>query len=91
VSTIIAPGPGNGPWHILALSRDPDDPVWLLAAVALSEDIRPATLDAAGRYTDWREACAWTAQRLGQAAELTPARDALVWFIRPRRETGRPR
>jgi hypothetical protein len=47
-----SPPGGNGPWRLVVLDRDPDDPKWLLAAVALPQDVRFAALDPAGRYTD---------------------------------------
>jgi hypothetical protein len=49
----IIPACGNGPWRILVLDRNPQDPKWLIATVALPTDIRPAQLNSAGRYTDW--------------------------------------
>ena len=87
---LILPGmPGNGPWQILLLDRDPQDAHWLIATVALADDIRVATLDAVGRYQDWPQVTAWTAARLGLPIELTPVHDPLVWTIRrPRNPEG---
>ena len=69
------------PWRILLLDRDPADPKWLLATVALSSDIRPAVLDAAGRYTGWAEVTAWVHAQLGHAVALVPVCDALAWRV----------
>jgi hypothetical protein len=72
----------NGPWRVLLLDRDPEDPRWLLATVTLSADVRPASLDAAGRYTDWTEVVAWVHASAGRPVELTPVPDALAWHVR---------
>jgi hypothetical protein len=61
------------PWRILVLDRDPADPKWLLATVAIAGDVRPAVLDAAGRHADWAEVTAWVKETLGQDVALVPA------------------
>lgn len=33
----------RGPWSILVLDRNPDDPMWALAFIAIPGDIRPAS------------------------------------------------
>jgi hypothetical protein len=69
------------PWRILVLDRDPADPKWLLATVAIAGDVRPAVLDAAGRHADWAEVTAWVKETLGQDVALVPAHDALAWRV----------
>jgi hypothetical protein len=83
----IIPAP-VGPWRLLVLDKDPDDPRWLIATIALPEDVRPARLDMTGRYTDWLEVTAWVAARLDQTIGLAPMNDALAWIIRPARPRG---
>lgn len=79
---------GNGPWRVLILDRDPGDPRWLLATVALSADVRPAILDGAGRYTDWADVTLWVQRSLGRPVALVPVHDALAWRAD---EGGQPR
>lgn len=77
----------GGPWRILILDRDPEDPKWLFVTVSIPSDVRPAVLDAAGHYQDWPEITAWVQAMLAGAAELTPVYDALAWTaaeLRPR-------
>ena len=31
----------NGPWRVLILDRDPDDPKWIVATVVELADVRP--------------------------------------------------
>ena len=69
----------TGPWRVLILDRDPDDPRWLLATVTLPSDVRPTVPDSAGRFTDWPEVAAWVRGQLGQEAVLVPVCDALAW------------
>jgi len=83
VTTIIQPP--QTLWRALALSRDPEDPLWAILHVAMPGDIRPATIDAAGRYADWPETTEWVHARLGQPVELTPMFDPLLWVIRAKR------
>jgi hypothetical protein len=73
---------------VLVLDRDPEDPKWLLATVSLSVDIRPAVLDAAGRYTGWAEVTEWAAAMVGRHVALVPVLDALAWRVD---EGGQPR
>lgn len=75
------PPPGNGPWRILVLDRDPADPKWLLATVTLPADVRPAVLDAAGRYADWTAVVQWMASLTGSPVALVPVQDALAWRV----------
>lgn len=82
------PGPAGGPWRLLILDRDPDDPVWLLATVTISADVRPAMLDRAGRYLDWPAATEWVRRSLGRQVSLVPVHDALAWRVD---EGSRPR
>jgi hypothetical protein len=55
----IIPASSNGPWRILVLDRDPDDPKWILATVTIPSDVRPALLDAAGTHAGLHAAAAW--------------------------------
>jgi hypothetical protein len=80
VSTPAAPG-SNGPWRILILDRDPQDPKWILATVAIAADVRPALLDAAGRFTGWQAAADWVAGLVGRPVALEPVHDALAWRV----------
>jgi hypothetical protein len=48
----------TGPWRLLILDRDPDDPKCVMATVMTPEDVRPAHL-IDGRYTGWDEMTAW--------------------------------
>ena len=84
---IQAPG-SNGPWRILILDRSPADPKWLLATVTIPADVRPAVLDAAGRYTGWQAAAEWVAGTAGRQVAPVPVHDALAWRVD---EGGQPR
>jgi hypothetical protein len=77
-STPDAPG---GPWRMLILNRDAEDPHWVIATVTLPIDVRPARLDPAGRYEDWREITEWVRQQTGGQLSLPPVSDACVWQI----------
>jgi hypothetical protein len=79
---------GNGPWRILVLDRDPDDPMWCLCLVSLASDVRPAVLDASGRTRDWEDIMHWVGARIGRPTSLVPIHDALCWRID---EGGTPR
>lgn len=79
--------PGNGPWRVLVLDRDPDDPKWVLATIAIPADVHPAVLDAAGRYQGWEQVAGWVAATVGRPADLVPLHDALAWRV----DEGRPR
>jgi hypothetical protein len=70
------------PWRILVLDKsDPADPRWLIATVTLPSDVRPAELDAAGRYTGWAGVTEWVRHRLGRTGvRLTPVQGA-AWTI----------
>ena len=82
------PAPGNGPWRYLLLDRDVTDPKWIITTVAIPADVRPAALDAAGRYTGWQAAAQWVAGLIGRKVALVPVHDPLVWRID---EGGQPR
>lgn len=75
--------PGGSPWRLLFLDRsDPRDPHWLLATVTRAADVRPAVLDEAGRYTDWREVTQWVRDNLGRSeVSLVPLPIPLVWRV----------
>jgi hypothetical protein len=81
VSSTPARG-ASGPWRVLILDRNPDDPKWLIATVALPGDTRPAVLDVGGGYTGWMGAGIWVSERVGRPVELEGLHDALVWTIR---------
>jgi hypothetical protein len=76
-----APGP-NGPQRLLILdATDPAGARWLIAAVTLAEDVRPADLEPGGRrYRDWPAVTAWVRERIGRQVSLTPIA-ALVWRV----------
>ncbi len=74
------PGP-SGPWRILILDRDPQDPKWIMATVALPSDVRPAVLDAAGTHTGEQAAAAWVAALTGRAVVLVPIPGAMAWRV----------
>jgi hypothetical protein len=76
----------NGPWRVLVLDRDPDDPKWLIVTVTMSADIRPAVLDATDRYTDWEVVTEWAAAMVGRMVVLVPMLDALAWRMDENRE-----
>jgi hypothetical protein len=73
-----APQPGNGPWRLLILDRDPTDPKWILATVATPADVRPAGPAAA--LDDVTLAWAAKAARLYGPA-VTRLQHAEVWRI----------
>jgi hypothetical protein len=77
----IIPAPGTGPWRILVLDRDPDDPKWILATVTLPSDVRPALLDAAGTRAGERAAAAWVSGLTGRPVVVMPIHDALAWRV----------
>ena len=70
-----------GPWRVLILDRDPEDPRWLMATVTLPSDVRPAVLDAADRYIDWPDVTAWVAAEAGRLVRLVPVAGALASHI----------
>ena len=73
--------PGTGPWRLLILDRDPADPKWMIASVALAPDgVMAARLDAASRYLDWEEVTGWVWSQIGPAA-LVPLHDPAVWRV----------
>ncbi len=72
----------GGPWRLLVLDRDPEDPKWVLCTVSLESDVRPAVLDAAGRYQDWAEVTEWAKLQAGGSVSLDSVHDALAWEVR---------
>jgi hypothetical protein len=81
---IPAPGP-NGPWRVLILDRDPADPKWILATVAIPADVRPAH---PGAMVD-EVTAAWVGSAAGLfRPALTPLPGALAWRVD---EGGQPR
>lgn len=88
MSHIVPPAPGNGPWRILLLDRDPADPKWLIATVSLSSDTAPAVLATDGRYTGWEAVTEWVRLTLGRSdVALVPLAGVLAWRV----DEGRPR
>jgi hypothetical protein len=77
----IIPAPGNGPWRIIILDRDPAGPKWILATVIIPSDVRSALLDAEGTYAGERAAAAWVARLTGRPVVLVPILDALAWRV----------
>ena len=71
----------TGPWRLLVLDRDPQDPKWVLCTVVIPSDVRPAVLDAAGRYQDWAEVCEWAGSQVFGEPSLTPVHDCLAWTV----------
>jgi hypothetical protein len=60
---------------------DSDDPLWVLATVTLSEDVREAEMEPGGlRYAGWPAVTQWVRGRIGQRARLVPV-SATVWRI----------
>ncbi len=77
----IIPASGNGPWRILILDRDRDDPKWILATVTIPSDVRPALLDGAGANASGQAAAAWVSALTGRPVTLVPIPGALVWRV----------
>lgn len=80
----------GGPWRILVLDRNPEDPKWLIATVEIPLDVKPALIDLAGRYgADWQKTTDWVREVLGKPhVSLVGVADPLVWRID---EGGKPR
>ena len=68
------------PWRMLLLDRDPAEPRWILATVAIGTDVIPATLNAEGAYTGWNEVTDWLRAQLGDVA-LVPLRAVDAWAV----------
>jgi hypothetical protein len=68
---------GTGPWRILILDRDREDPKWIVATVGAPGDVRPARR---GETEPDDVNAAW-ASRNGRNAVLLPMRGALAWRI----------
>jgi hypothetical protein len=81
VEPIIPAPPGsNGPWRLLILDRDPQDPKWILATVTSPGDVQPA--DLGDVLAILPAGSAWVRGLLGQPhATLTPMTRAHVWRI----------
>jgi len=75
------PPPGNGPWRILVLDRDPADPKWLLATVTPPADVRPAVPGPLGRYGDFDDVARWVRGSVGHPVRLVPVYRALAWRV----------
>jgi hypothetical protein len=75
-----AHGPA-GPWRLLILDRNPDDPKWIIATVTVPGDTKPALLEVGGS-PGWQGSGNWVSERIGQPFELEGLADALVWLIR---------
>ncbi len=73
---------GNGPWRLLILDRDPADPKWLLATIAVPGDVRPAVIGSGGVFAALAEAGRWVRGLLGRpGAALIPLHRPEVWRI----------
>jgi hypothetical protein len=81
MASVETPESPNGPWRILVLDRNPDDPLWMILTVVVPTDVGPAALDPAGRYRDWRQVCEWVREQTGFPVSLIPVQDALAWTI----------
>jgi hypothetical protein len=64
----------------LILDRDEADPKWILATIAISGDVRPAVVDALGRFHEWPATVQWVREMVGHDVELAPM-DASAWRI----------
>jgi hypothetical protein len=74
----------SGPWRLLrllVLDPSPVHPRWLIATIALDTDVRPARLNAHGRYQDWPEVAEWARRAVGQPMSLVPLPAALAWQV----------
>jgi hypothetical protein len=71
----------GGPWRLLVLDRDPQDPKWIIATVAIPGEVRPAVLEAEGRYDVWAASAAWVAAQMTGQPSLTPVHDPLAWQV----------
>jgi hypothetical protein len=87
VNDIFAPPPGDGPWRLLILNRDPGDPFWVIATVALPEDVHPAQVNVGGE-PGWLGVGQWVTSRLGQGVAMVAMHNTLVWLLD---EGGQPR
>lgn len=82
-SRIIVPG---HPPRLLVLDREPGDPRWMLATIALASDIMTAAIDSLGRYVGWEEdVVPWVTAQAGHGVQLEPATAGRVWHVTPRR------
>ncbi len=73
--------PCNGPWRILILDRDPQDPKWIMATVAIPSDVRPALLDTTTGNAGQQAAADWVARLTGRPVILVPIPGAQAWRI----------
>jgi hypothetical protein len=80
--------PLSAPWRLLLLDRDPRDPKWMLATVTMPTDVRPAVLDADGRYQDWADTLRWVNGKFPGAVSLAPVTSPAAWAVD---ESGRSR
>ncbi len=78
---------GNGHRRVLIPGRDAHDPAGLRATAHLPSDVRPATVDGAGRY-DRPAVTAWLRSMSAGPVCLVPGRDRQ---IRVAGEGGQPR
>jgi hypothetical protein len=77
-----APAPGNGPWRLLILDRDPADAKWVLVTVMDPGDVQPALIGPGGESAALAEAGEWVRGLLGRpAATLIPLHRPEVWRI----------
>lgn len=77
----IIPAHGTGPWRILILDRDPQDPKWIMATVAIPSDVRPALLDTATGNAGQQSAADWVAGLTGRRVALVPVPGAQAWYV----------
>ena len=76
-----APAATGGPWRVLLLDRDADDPKWAIASVTLITDVRSARLDSAGGYLEWNAVTRWVESQVGGKVALVPVHEPLAWRI----------
>ncbi len=73
---------GAGPWKLLVLDQDPQDPKWLLATVSSPGDVQPAFVGPGGVPAALAgEVGQWLRGLLGRPAHLTPLHRPQVWQI----------
>jgi hypothetical protein len=71
----------GGPWRLLVLDRDPQDPKWLFVTVSIPADVRPAVLDTADRYQQWQQVTDWVRSQFPGPVSLVPVHDAVAWTV----------
>jgi hypothetical protein len=71
---------GKGPWGVVILGCDIDDPAGLLAMAHLLADVTPTTLDR-GERNDWRVVTAGVRSLVACAVCFLSGRDLQMWVV----------